>query len=313
MAEFTTVRKIRFGSNVLTNEGERGTLAEVVIDAQSGAAVAVGVRFGVFGRLAYTEVGRLIEASDREARVDVARSEMPSTPPAGARVTSSSQVTLDGKRAGRLTHITFDGHSYSPLSLVVSRAGGEYAISASSVKSAAGGVVVTSRGGGTFTAYHTDGELREDVRREIERYARIRVDMGGVDIQAVDGVIWLRGYVSGELNRQLVGNVVGGVGGVSTVHNELITDPELAASISAALARDPATAEERIGVYSALGRVSLRGAVRSAGAREAAARIAAGGFVTREISNDLRVDPRASVLPVLAGVTNNEDDVPGGR
>jgi len=29
--------------------------------------------------------------------------------------------------------------------------------------------------------------------------------------------------------------------------------------------------------------------------------------------NELHVDPNANVLPVMASVTNTEDDVPGGR
>lgn len=318
MADFTTVRKIRFGAAVRTSEGERGTLAEAVVDAASGAAIGIGVRFGLFGKPAYAAIEHLIEATDQLARLDIPRSAMQAAPPAGARLTASSPVTLDSKRIGKVAHLTFDAASHMPLSLVVDRGvSGEFATSASAVRGVEGGAIALASGRNgaepALAPYHPDSELREDVRRAIEQYARMRVDMGGVDIQAVDGVVWLRGFVSSDLNRQLVADLSRGTPGVASLRNELVADPDLAAAIAAALARDPATAEARIGVYSSLGRVHLRGAVQTGAIRSAAARIASAGLGAREVVNDLRVDPRATVLPVLAGVTGDEDAVPGGR
>lgn len=319
MADLTTAHKIRFGAEARTSESERGTVAELVVDAESGAAVAVGVRFGMFGRAVYAGMEHVTEATDRMLALNIPRSEMDTTPPSdGARLTSATPVTLDHKRVGKLTHLTFDGATNAPVSLVVDRGfSGEYAASAKSVVGIESGAVALESGrngsGAALLPYHPDSELREDVRRAIEQYARMRVDMSGISIQAVDGDIWLRGFVSSELNRRLVEDLSRHVEGVIGLHNRLVTDPDLAASIAAALARDPATSSERIGVYSALGRVSLRGAVRSPVAREAAGRITESGTGAREITNDLRVDSSAAVLPVLAGVTNDEDAVPGGR
>jgi osmotically-inducible protein OsmY len=115
------------------------------------------------------------------------------------------------------------------------------------------------------------------------------------------------------LNRRLMGDLVSQIHGLGELHNELITDPQLAGVISRALAHDPRTAEERVGVYPTLGRVKLRGAVRTAAAREAAEQIARSAHGVGEVSNELHVSLDANVLPVLAGVTNTEDDVPGGR
>ena len=318
VAEFTTARKIRFGADAYTSEGERGAVTEVVVEPTTGAAVGVGVRFGMFGRVVYAGFGHLTKATEHEIELDAPRSALDATPPVGVRLTAATQVTLDGKRVGKLAHITFDGATHAPFRIVVDRGGaGDEAVSARTLtKVDAGTLALSSRrdgAGPALSPYHSDSDLCADVLKAIEKYARMRVDIAGLDIQAVDGVIWLRGHVSSELNRRLAEDLCQGVEGVAELHNQLITDPDLAASISSALARDPRTADERIGVYPSLGRVHLRGSVHTAVAREAAAQIAAADHGAREIINELRVDSNATMLPVLAGVTGDEDAVPGGR
>jgi osmotically-inducible protein OsmY len=318
VADFTDVRKVPFGASALTSEGERGSVVEVIVTQATGAAQGVGARFGLFGKTIYTTLDHVLSGNEDELTFDVPRAALNATAPAGARLNAATQVTLNDKRVGRLAHITFDAHSGKPLRLVVERgAAGPVAIAASAISGINEKSIALTSGttgaSATLTAYRPDGELREDIRRAIERYARMRVDIGGVDIQAVDGVVWLRGHVSSELNRRMIVDITGGVPGVAELHNEMITDPALAANISAALARDPATAEEHIGVYPTLGRVFLRGVVKTPSAREAAARIAASGHGAGEIINELRVNPSANVLPVMASVTGDEDIVPGGR
>ena len=72
------------------------------------------------------------------------------------------------------------------------------------------------------------------------------------------------------------------------------------------------TASERIGVYPRLGETALRGAVRSTDARKKAEEIAAKTPGVRTVRNELSGDAAAEPLSVLAGVTNEEDMVPGG-
>jgi osmotically-inducible protein OsmY len=100
--------------------------------------------------------------------------------------------------------------------------------------------------------------------------------------------------------------------GVASIHNELTTDTDLAARVSHALAADARTAGEMIGVYPMLGEVRLRGSVRTAEARAAAGEIVAHTPGAKSVTNDLHVDANARVVPVMAGVTNEEDIVPGG-
>jgi osmotically-inducible protein OsmY len=163
-----------------------------------------------------------------------------------------------------------------------------------------------------LTAYRPDDDLREDVRLAIEGTPKLRVDLPGMDIQAIDGVVWLQGSTASDLNRRLIEDVVRQVPGIDELHNDLYSDMDVAAAVSSALGHDPATAHERIGVYPRLGEVALRGAVRSEQARTKAEEIAAKIPGVRTMRNELAVDPAAGLLQVLAGVTNEEDIVPGG-
>jgi osmotically-inducible protein OsmY len=194
---------------------------------------------------------------------------------------------------------------------------GEVVVSATSVDQISGNgiALIVPRDGVsvTLTPYRPDTALREDALKAIESYNRLRVDMEGVNVTATDGVIWLRGFVSSEMNRRLIEDLVGSTHGLSELHNELMTDPDLAAEISRALARDPRTTEDHIGVYPTLGRVKLRGAVKTPAAREAAEQLAKAAPGVGEVINELHVSADANVLPVMASVTNTEDVVPGGR
>ncbi|HEU5348912.1 MAG TPA: hypothetical protein VFU63_09915 [Ktedonobacterales bacterium] len=92
-----------------------------------------------------------------------------------------------------------------------------------------------------------------------------------------------------------------------------MADNDLAATVSIALALDSRTAGQHIGVYPRLGAMHLRGSVQTRAAYKGASNVArAVPAVTRNM-NELRIDPDANEIPVLAGVTNREDMAPGGK
>lgn len=317
---FAPVSKFRFGADVRDAEGVGGTLKYVIIAAESRAVTSIGVRFGLFGRIVYAPVALVAAATDDGIALNATRAEIEKEgkQPDGLRLGSDTPVAQGGKRLGSLAQVSFNSGTSALRHVIIDRGlGAEVVVPASAVSQiSTGGVALAPTAAGAravLTPYRPDAELREDAQRAIETYSRLHVDLEGINIIAIDGVIWLRGHVSSELNRRLVGDLVSGVYGLAEIHNELITDQELAADISAALARDPRTTEERIGVYPILGKVRLRGSVRTAGAREAAEQLATAIPGADEIINELRVDPAANVLPVMASVTNNEDAVPGGR
>src|SRR5262249_33297455 len=143
-----------------------------------------------------------------------------------------------------------------------------------------------------LTAYRDDAALRQEALDAIYDYWLLRVDMPGFEVHAIDGVIWLRGHVASDLNRRLVADQLVGIPGLAEVHNDLIADTALAAAVSMAVAHDPRTASERIGVYPRLGTISLRGNVRSAAVRQAAFQVAAAVPGVKEVVNELRINPQ---------------------
>jgi osmotically-inducible protein OsmY len=158
-----------------------------------------------------------------------------------------------------------------------------------------------------------DDELCQDVYHRLRDCQLVRLDLPGITIHARDGVVWLRGHVSSDGKRRRTDEVLWGLDGLLELHNELVTDTDLAAAVAMALAYDPRTARERIGVYPSLGVMRLRGIVRTPRAHAGAWEIAAAVPLVKQVVNELRVGPAADVLPDLAGVTNNYDLIPGGR
>ncbi|HEX8982785.1 MAG TPA: BON domain-containing protein [Ktedonobacterales bacterium] len=315
---FTPVHKFRFGAVARDAEGATASLANVVVDAASRTVTAVGLRFGAFGRVVYAPATSVNEASESQVTVDLTREqiEKDGKQPVGVLLSGSIAVSLNGKRQGKLSQISINADTQTLRHLIVERGMGESVVSAAAIQQInANGITLgaPSDGSAALTPFHPDEELRRDALKALDSYNRLRVDVKGINVTAIDGVLWLRGHVSSELNRRLAQDLVSGLYGLAELHNELITDPELAAAISHALAGDPRTAEDRIGVYSMLGAVHLRGAVRTAAAREAAGQLANQVLGVGEVYNDLVVNPDANVLPVMAGVTGSEDVVPGGR
>ncbi|HEY7850144.1 MAG TPA: BON domain-containing protein [Ktedonobacterales bacterium] len=317
---FAPVIKFRFGADARDAEGAGGTLTQVVVNAESHAIMAVGVRFGLFSRTAYAPIERVITATQDSVEITLTRAEIEKDgfQPDGLSLNDRALVTQTGKRLGKLAQLSFNADTHALRHLVIDRGiSGEVVVSATSVDQISGNgiALIVPRDGVsvTLTPYRPDTALREDALKAIESYNRLRVDLEGVNVTATDGVIWLRGFVSSEMNRRLIEDLVGSTHGLGELHNELMTDPDLAAEISRALARDQRTSEDHIGVYPTLGRVKLRGAVKTAAAREAAEQLAKAAPGVGEVINELHVNADANVLPVMASVTNTEDVVPGGR
>ena len=98
--------------------------------------------------------------------------------------------------------------------------------------------------------------------------------MPGVAVRVIDGVVWLQGHVSSELNARQMQDQMVGIRGIGELHNDLVADTALAAAVSYALAHDPSTRQGFIGVYPMLGEVRLRGRVSTDAMRQAATAVA---------------------------------------
>ncbi|HET9980400.1 MAG TPA: BON domain-containing protein [Ktedonobacterales bacterium] len=319
--EFVPVSKYRFGAPALTSDGEEGSLDSLIVDADAHAITGMRVRFGLFGRELYTLPMSAIQHANPDrvelhATLDDLKRDY-SQVTSVMLLTSRTQVMVGNKSVGKLIQVTVNRETQALRHLVVRGIRGESLVSARGIIGIEGRKILIGTGseGGmpALTPYRPDEEIREEVREAIFDYARLRVDLPGIAIRVIDSVLWLQGHVSSDLNKRLVQDQIANIRGLSEIHNDLIADNDLASDVAMALAKDPRTARSQIGVYPSLGHINLRGRVHTPAARQAAYEVARGVPGVEDVENALVVDPDAEVIPVLAGVTNQEDRVPGGR
>lgn len=317
--EFADVFKFRFGAKVEASDGDAGRLVRVIADGQQRVVTHIGVQVGLlFGKTYYLPLDLVSTATADVITVSVPLEEIVKSTikPEGAELSRSTGIMVAGKHIGQLSQLTIHMETRRLRHLVIERGSRELVVSATAVTSIAARQISADLGGASvaqLAVYRPDEELRQAVYDAIYDYPRLRLELNGIIIHAIDGVVWLRGYVSNDLNRRMVEDQLQDIPGLAELHNELITDTGLAADVSMALAHDPRTAKEHIGVYPRLGEVHLRGRVTTTEARAAAGTIASSNSDAKEVVNELLIDPSAEVVPVLAGITNEDDKVPGSQ
>lgn len=320
--ELAEIKKFRFDAPVVASDGEAGRLSAIVADAERRTITHLAVKIGFlgFGGTYYVPMDLVTDASRDAINLSVTLDAIQRTlkaQPQGATLTSRTSVVASGKGLGHLVQVTITAETQVLRHLVVARGiGREVLVPASSITSLGAKQIAVEMGAvkpDQLTPFRPDAALRDDVYAAIFNYDPLRIDLPAIQIHAIDGAVWLTGHTSSDLNRRLVQDQLMNIEGLAEVHNELVADTDLASAVSFALARDPRTAKEHIGVYPRLGEVHLRGVVRTPEARQAATQIAQAVPGAGSVVTELHVNPEATVVPVLAGVTNNEDDVPGGR
>lgn len=323
--ESADVQRFRFGADIQASDGEAGMLVMVVVDEQRRASTHLGIRVSPFHRhIAFVSVDRVTDATADTVTLSIPRDQLamdsPTATPSGIALTRSTQVGATGNhgtRLGHLVQVTIHRETQELHHLVVARRlRGNVLVLACLITDITPRQVAVRLGSmlpEQLVRYRPDEELRRNVYDTLYNYAPLRIDLSGVEIHALDGAVWLRGHVSSDGKRRLAEHQLRGLVGVAELHNELVADEELAAAVSMALAHDPRTAGQHIGVYPQLGDTYLRGSVQTRAARAGASDVAAGVSGVKEIVNELRVDPHAEAVPALASVSNREEMVPGGR
>jgi osmotically-inducible protein OsmY len=320
--EFAEVIKFRFGAPVIASDGASGVLAHVIVDPAARTVSHVGVRLNRFAPLAHSIPTALVKDARAESlELTIARAEIPAKaqamPEGFVRVSSSTVVNANDKRLGRLAQLSADRDTLALRRLVVDRGLGRGEVLVPvDMTTVVGGrridVQLEPAQVNGLIVYRPDADLLQEINQALYDYPRLRVDLRGMQARVVDGEVWLKGHISSDLNSRLAEDQLKGISGLAAVHNQLVSDPDLAAAVAASLARDPRTRGQHIGVYPALGEVRLRGAVATSEARAAAAQVAAAVPGAERVVNELAVRPDADVVPVFAGVTGQDDLVPGG-
>lgn len=323
-SEFAEIIKFRFGAPVVASDGPAGYVAHVIVDATAGVVTHVGVRLGRWGSYAHNlPVGLLTGAAAEQVTVtitldDIKQKAQP-MPSGSVQVGTSTLLEINGKRQGKVAQVSAIRDTLAVHRLVCDRGlgRGEALVpvpvdGSTKWDTKRVSVRLPDAQARALVSYRPDDELLQEVTQALYDYPRLRIDLRGMQVRAVDGDIWLMGHVSSDLNSRVAEDQLVGIAGLANVHNELLTDTDLAANVAAALAEDPRMQGQHIGVYPELGEVRLRGTVKTAAARDAATQVAAAVPGAEHVVNELRVDPDSVVVPVMAGITGEEDQVPGG-
>jgi len=313
------IMKFRFGATVVASDGEAADITGVVVQPGQRAVTGVVVKIPG-GTLVIVPLERIADATAAEMHVTVTREAllqvMPKVTADATVLARNTQVQVNGSNYGNLAQVSVVTATGGLHRLTVKRGmSGEFLVDARSIVDISddGRMVGCQTAANTApVAYRSDGEVLDAARAALWNYPRLRVDLRAVQVRVVDGEVWLNGHVSSTLNRRVMAELLEGIKGVTAIHNDLVADNELAIEIAQALAKDPRTHGQRLGVYPNLGEVYLRGLSDSPEAAQAATEIAAQIDGRHVVVNQIRISNNVDYLPMLAPVTGTEDVVPGG-
>jgi osmotically-inducible protein OsmY len=318
--EFAEVHQVRFGTPVNASDGASGTVAHVVVDPGARIATHVGVRLGRWQGRSYTApISQIASATSDGLALTISRDDLmrqaPALAPHLVRLSHGTEIASEQKTIGRLKQISFTRDAGLLHRMVIGRGAGRDVYMATTTAQSFSEKRIAVRLSPAeieaLTPFRADADLKREAEAALFDYQRLRIDLAGIDLRAIDGEIWLLGHVSSDLNSRLIVEQLRSLRDLAAIHNHLIADPDLAAAVAAALANDPRTRGRPIGVYPMLGQVRLGGAVDSSASIEAATQVAASVPGVKEVVAQLEVRPGLTGLPVFAGVSGIEDIVPG--
>lgn len=312
------VLTFRFNATVIANDGDAGSLTHVDILPGQRTIVALGVKIPG-GKIVSVPIARVEDAHADEITLSISRESLAQVFPAATsqstQLTRSTTISQANKSIGSLMQVSMTASDTTLRSLVIHRRlGGNSIMPQQQIQSISdsGNQIMTSGNTDTFVAFRNDSELKDDVYNRLWNYPRLRIDLHSVDIRVNDGEVWLRGFVSSTINRRIIENLLINIKGMIVLHNYLVDDTDLSITISRALANDPRTRNQSIGVYSTLGKVALRGMANDESVALAATQIAQQVNADAVITNQL-AHHAGQFIPIMAPVTNREDVVPGGE
>jgi osmotically-inducible protein OsmY len=327
-ALISEMQKFRFGSKVICSDGEYGTLAQVVFDSSTRCMTHINVKQGrLFGKTVLLPFDTITGATSdgialRIASEDVEAASHAAGEVKGALLSNKSAVERAGTASkgtlvlvavqpgsGELAYLV--AHHLLPGQDTLVRAEFVTALATEHVTVSVAGVAgVAGTSPGALSPYRPDRVLQQEVESILFDFTPLHIDMKGMNIRVLDGVLYLDGNISSSLRSDIAVDQVSGAAGLLEIKNNLVGDDKLAADLALALGNDPRTRDLPIGVYPRLGVVHLNGTVQNGQQKAAAEEIARSFPGVRSVINELNVDPKAEILPVMAPAGGNEDIVP---
>jgi len=316
------MQKFHFGNKIFYVDGEDGILTHVIFDPSTRRLTHIGVRQGrFFGKTFSLPYSAVTSATGEGIRLAIKRDDAPAAHVAnaqGALLDAKSAVENAGAATGTLLMAAIHPEN-AELAYIIAhhlKAGQDTLIQQYYVNALAArhvSINVPSDILNALPPHRPDAVLQQEVEAIIFDYTPVHIDMKGIKVHVLDGVLYLDGNISSALRSDTIADQVLGVQGLLEIKNNLVSDDRLAADLAMALGRDTRTRDLPIGVYPRLGVVRLSGAVHNSQQKAAAGEIARKFPGVRSVINDLVIDPKADLLHVMSAAEGGEADdiVPG--
>ena len=311
------VMKLSFGATANAVDGEAGAIIGAVMEAGSHKVTQAVVLLGggPAGVQVLVPIGLFTDTTTESADISITREALLQTmAKAGAAPYINKTTRAEQKKGaiGNIAHISFATDTGVANNIVIKSGNTLKVIPAAAIVSVSENAktIEFADDDTLFTPYVPDTDLQEAIYNALYNYPRLRIDLHSVQIRAIDGEVWLTGFVSSTLNRKIIEKLLVPIQGISELHNDIVDDTDLSISISRALSQDSRTRGKMIGVYSNLGNVQLLGYTHDASTAQAAVQIAGGVAGNAKVVNQMVVGEQ-TYIPMLAPVTNHEDIVPG--
>src|SRR6266516_1027524 len=304
------MQKFSFGNKIVCSDGDDGVLMSVIFDASARRITHIGVKQGrLFGKTVYVPYESVTTATGEGVTLNIKRADVsaaPATPPQGALLDHKSIVENTASAArGTLLLIAIHPESGRLAYLVAHhlRPGQDTLLREEFVTALAPDTVRVNIPAAILDAlppYRPDSVLHQEVEAILYDITPMHVDLPGMTIRVLDGVLYLDGNISSSLRGDIALDQVSGVTGLLEIKSNLIGDDRLANDLP-------------IGVYPRLGTVRLSGAVHNGQQKTAAEEIVRSFPGVRGVINDLVVNPKTDLLYVMARPEGGEaeDIVPG--
>jgi osmotically-inducible protein OsmY len=322
-ASIAEMQKFIFGTKIFCSDGEDGTLVQVILDPPTRRLTHIGVKQGrLFGKTVYLPFENVVNATGEGITLNVKRADLAnasSSEPGGVLLNNKSTVEVASSSSKGTLKLVAVQPGSGELSYLVAhnlRPGQDTLLHQKYIPSIeAGRVIVTipEEVLQSLPPYRPDDVLQQEVESILFDITPMHIDLKGITIHVLDGVLYLDGNISSSLKGDIVTDQVMGVQGLLEIKNNLVADDTLAARLAMALGQDPVTRDLPIGVYPRLGVVRLSGAVHNGQQKAAAGEIAKNYPGVRSVINSLIVDPKADILNVMSASEGGEtkDKVPG--
>jgi osmotically-inducible protein OsmY len=315
--------KFHFGNKIFCSDGDGGLLSQVLFDPATHSMAYIGVKQGrLFGKNVYLPFDSVLSATAegitlRVTRSDVftATSKMP-----GYKILDNKSIVENTKSAAKGSLLLVAVHpTIGELANIVAhdlRFGHDTLLQETYITDLETGRIMVSIDEGelrSLPSYRPDRVLQQEVEAVLFDFTPLHIDLKAITARVIDSVLYLDGNISSALRSDVMLDRVSGVEGLVEIKNRVVADDTLAADLALALGQDAQTRDLPIGVYPRLGVVRLSGAVHNGQQKAAAGEIAKNFPGVRSVTNDLVVDPNATLLNVMSAPEGGEskDVIPG--